>query len=501
MKRKILITIIVTLVLCLLAAPFALPRFENWHSKRAWEKYKRELEAQGEHLDADYFFPATVPDEQNFIKSPAYIRMCATAKSLQDGGLKLPEFTDIWNWEKGTALANFPMEEVLAKHPEIQPQIDELRAAAREYPRSLQPVPAYFAQDRSVWTFSWTNALAFVALHEAEYFQSQQYLAEFLVARIAEELKLHRNEEAFADLQIVFRVYESLRGLPFFAEFSQMVLQGMVMQPIWEGIASHGWTAPQLEKIEAWLRGIDFLANFPQMCRANRAWHNAVWEQVEADPRRLDTALSSFFDFFKDQPPSPAPTSIWSVQGAKQKIGTFYTTRTKPGMMYLNQWKENQFIQEKILPLVDPKSRRVNVRRTDEAIASLKDERIFGPRFDLARQTLSNALLAESLLFFAWSQNAVNLAAIACEIERYRLAHGALPATLEELHMPDLPHDLVTGGPLHYRVTGDDYLLYSTGWDGIDDNGRVGEVDATHGMGQMGDWAWSLKPLEVVKSP
>src|ERR1019366_7618783 len=39
---------------------------ENWRGKRAWERYKHELAAQGEKLDLQAYIPPPVPDEQNF---------------------------------------------------------------------------------------------------------------------------------------------------------------------------------------------------------------------------------------------------------------------------------------------------------------------------------------------------------------------------------------------------------------------------------------------------
>src|ERR1035441_1513988 len=43
---------------------------ENWRGKRAWEKCRRELEAQGAVLDWSALIPAPVPDDQNIFKAP-----------------------------------------------------------------------------------------------------------------------------------------------------------------------------------------------------------------------------------------------------------------------------------------------------------------------------------------------------------------------------------------------------------------------------------------------
>src|ERR1035437_1793862 len=43
---------------------------EDWRGKLAWQKYKRQLEAQGERLDWKDYMPPPVPDAQNFAMTP-----------------------------------------------------------------------------------------------------------------------------------------------------------------------------------------------------------------------------------------------------------------------------------------------------------------------------------------------------------------------------------------------------------------------------------------------
>jgi hypothetical protein len=88
----------------------------------------------------------------------------------------------------------------------------------------------------------------------------------------------------------------------------------------------------------------------------------------------------------------------------------------------------------------------------------------------------------------ARNQTLANEAFIACGLERYCLAHGQYPETLEAL-VPQfagrLPHDIVGGQPLKYRRTADDrFVLYSVGWNEKDDGGVAGKTLAE------GDWVW-----------
>jgi hypothetical protein len=89
-------------------------------------------------------------------------------------------------------------------------------------------------------------------------------------------------------------------------------------------------------------------------------------------------------------------------------------------------------------------------------------------------------------------QTTVNEAAIACALERYRLAKGQFPEKLESLtpqYISRRPNDVITGQPYKYRRTGDgQFILYSVGWNEKDDGG----VSGTHGLydDKEGDWVW-----------
>jgi hypothetical protein len=83
-----------------------------------------------------------------------------------------------------------------------------------------------------------------------------------------------------------------------------------------------------------------------------------------------------------------------------------------------------------------------------------------------------------------------------CAIERFRLKHGRIPDKLSELtpkFIDAVPCDPVTGLPLVYARKGDkDYLLYSIGWNGLDDGG------VTRKRNTEGDWVWASDPKLVI---
>ena len=94
----------------------------------------------------------------------------------------------------------------------------------------------------------------------------------------------------------------------------------------------------------------------------------------------------------------------------------------------------------------------------------------------------------------AYAQSSVDLARVAIALERYRLAHGEFPESLDALapkFMEKIPHDIINGQPLHYRRTSDgQFVLYSVGWNETDDDGVVGfKTDGSVDISQ-GDWVW-----------
>ena len=88
-----------------------------------------------------------------------------------------------------------------------------------------------------------------------------------------------------------------------------------------------------------------------------------------------------------------------------------------------------------------------------------------------------------------------------CALELYWHQHGRYPESLAALgpaSLESLPHDLITGQPLHYRLTTDGrFVLYSVGWDEKDDGGMFpttvagqSRVNWKSNPDETGDWVW-----------
>jgi hypothetical protein len=97
---------------------------------------------------------------------------------------------------------------------------------------------------------------------------------------------------------------------------------------------------------------------------------------------------------------------------------------------------------------------------------------------------------------FTYAQESVDLSRTAIALERYRLAHGEYPVSLDALppqYMKEVPHDIIGGQPLQYFLTGmGRFVLYSVGWNQTDDGGTIVSKMGQSGFVDInqGDWVW-----------
>jgi hypothetical protein len=124
----------------------------------------------------------------------------------------------------------------------------------------------------------------------------------------------------------------------------------------------------------------------------------------------------------------------------------------------------DRFYAESLLPEIDSRRERVDPR----AVAAVQR------KFETARTTPSNMLtqmivpaITPAVRKAASSHTAMQQAAIACALERCRLARGQLPDTLNALapeFLERVPHDVIDGQPLRYRrISADPFVIYSIG--------------------------------------
>ncbi|HNS21524.1 MAG TPA: hypothetical protein PKH24_13555 [Sedimentisphaerales bacterium] len=110
----------------------------------------------------------------------------------------------------------------------------------------------------------------------------------------------------------------------------------------------------------------------------------------------------------------------------------------------------------------------------------------------LRRMTHGSGLFRSHVLYVARLQNAK----ISLALERYRLACGELPETLDRLvpeFLSAVPQDPFDGQPMRYNRQDGGYVVYSVGEDGRDDAGRVPPSKDARAGGDTSDLAFRVR--------
>jgi hypothetical protein len=173
------------------------------------------------------------------------------------------------------------------------------------------------------------------------------------------------------------------------------------------------------------------------------------------------------------------------------------------GWFYQNALAIDRMHQELLLPPVDAAHHHVDVAKHSELDVAMAHELSSGfPPYKMFAKMLLPAL-DRAINKYAFAQANLDLAQVACALERYRLANGQYPETLAVLSpkfIAALPNDVISGEPLKYRRTNEgQFLLYSVGWNGQDDGGNVGmtKTGTTPHVDQtQGDWVWPVYPAK-----
>jgi hypothetical protein len=294
--------------------------------------------------------------------------------------------------------------------------------------------------------------------------------ARILSQRAQSYLLLGQPEEAWHGLALVHDLCQILQAKPsgkpltLVGAMINVAVAGLYTGIVEDGLRLHAWREPQLLAIERQLSLTELLS--PVV--------NAFNEELAAVCRTFETTkrpeLIKLFSFGSSM-------SEWVL--AWMPRGWFYQNMTAGAET-----------RQEMLGSVDLTNRLVRPHQITDIVRrmSLKFER-HSPYTFLA--AIGQPNYAKAVQTLARNQTLVYQARVACALERYRLALGQYPDTLDALtprFMEKLPHDLIGGQPLNYhRTDGGGYLLYSVGWDENDHGGVSGKSK------EEGDWVWELR--------
>lgn len=282
-------------------------------------------------------------------------------------------------------------------------------------------------------------------------------------------LLLGQSEEALQELTLVRDLSQILLAKPsgkpitLVGAMIHVAINGLYAGIISYGLELHAWREPQLLALEQQLKDNNLLLPVVEAFREERAATSRTFEMT----KRSD--LIKLFAF-----------EGWS------KVALRWMPR---GWFYQNMAAGAE-MEQQALSTFDPINQLVQPRPMTEVVRELaSDSERRSPYRFLVAVALPN--FAKALQTTAATQTSMNQARIACALERFRLAQGHYPATLDTLTpglIQKLPHDLIGGQKLKYRLNQDgSYTLYSIGWDEKDGGGIAGKSR------DEGDWVWSTR--------
>jgi hypothetical protein len=514
---------------------------ENWRGKHDWNKFKRAWEAKGERFDWQSIVPSPVPDNENFAFSPVWIAEdklnfqsdpkraeawygdriysdevagifpllpVSTSTVVGTNMWKLPEPPgNLGAWMSGNFLdlkpfqtyyrdlgkrnpvaqiiiapqPQTPAQDVLLALSKFDPVIEQLRRdSAKPYSR----FPLQYDDE---------NKGAILLPHLA----AEKRIAQVLQLRAVAELQNGESEKAFDDVKLLLRVADASHTESILiSQLVRIAIFNYALQPIWEGLANHQWSDAQLAELDAELAKLDFVADSKFILRGERNFGIANIEFLR-HPHDLNShrALLSYF----------APLFYvfreWSGDSESGSFQMLALALGPSGWLDQNELFVAQFNTKWCLPVVDADAKTilpVKVRLIDDA-----------QKQTLRQKTPENVLgfmllppLGNSIKKFAYAQSATDLARVALALERYRLANGNYPESLDALapkFISEMPHDVIGGESLKYRRDSNgQFVLYSVGWNERDDGGAVVFKKGTSPGADIseGDWVWRYPQTE-----
>jgi len=528
------------LAACLITVVALAYAVENWRGKRAWENFKREAASRGESTEMQAVIPPAVPEEQNVASSSLFRPLCNEFdpewRRLHTGPngltneadrlkLDIGRKSDPWpgnesaNWMIGrrsdlkawqeyyrnpgrttdaglpasaelatrygltpTTMSNLPAPQVTQEFPvAAQPQTPaaDVLLALSKYDTVLNELRAAGMRPSARFPIRYEDGFNALLPHLAR----MKSLTQFLRLRATAELEAGLTNEAAANVELSLRLVDLVRGEPLLiSQLVRIAQLNLTLNPLWEGLADHRWTEAQLASFERRLGSFDFLADYQQAMRGERVLcSSAVIDYV----RRLRNADA--FGIAMDESgagPDEMERFLAVVVFQLMPSGWFDQNKVSIGRLHL----------ELLSPAVNLETRQVspsNVSRLASTLDQrLKDRSPYNWFGGLLLPALANASGR-----FAQGQASTDLARVACALERYRLAHGEYPETLDVLvpaFLAKLPHDVINGQALKYRRTNDGlFVLYSVGWNEKDDGGTVAlNKDKRNSNWKEGDWVW-----------
>jgi hypothetical protein len=483
--RGILLLFLLAILLALLDYGY-----EDWSGTRAWHKAKAEIEAAGISLDPGTYISPPVPDKLNFAALPIFQlspdhnefhELSALNKAVapivdnwfgDPKGDKPSGLSYLWHLRRGekvdiSAIQNQLHEFYLSNHFPVKLPPG---ANSTEIVELICPALADLRKENASHPSCRFNLdYASYSIDSLEPVTSQLELAQVLSCE--EELSVLDNNPQLAldDFKVDWKLVEGLQRVPLVV--GGLVTQGVVgnhLRVIGDGLIHHVWNDSQLKELDSGLKNIDALANGELCLRGDLAVYSIpLATRWKTDPSSMELEVEKAF-----------ADSGQPMDWKSRFLMKLNQLLTPSGAYDQNLANHAQLLLPGNGQMLDLSARRVFPQRELNSVNG---------------RTTTSAQRSASVLHFAHAQVTLDEARIAIRLEHFRLSHGAYPVALDRLDGHEqLPHDVMNGDSYRYKLQADGtYLLYSVGWNEVDDGGKILYSDGNRSVDEaLGDWVW-----------
>jgi hypothetical protein len=445
----------------------------NWRGARKLSAALAMLREKNEPTRFEELVPPPVPDADNVAAAPVFQELFASGKDSRLGKLDLPWKKIDGKPESGESTVHFTARFL---NPDFK---GDDRAAGELVLKSLAPsVPLLEEVAQAVrrpgvsWPLDYSKGFELLLPHLSPLANTSKVFQ----GRALAELAAGRPDNAFEDVQTLLKLARAAGPGSFLISLLvEASILDRTSQVISDGLERHAWTDAQLAELSRELSRTDLMTHYPNALRLERV------SVLQLDGSRTDLlTLQGLPDTRTLRLQNAALRAAWAIWPA----GWF--NEDKAG--YAGT------IQRSIDAVNHPKELPSTLAEIDAVRASSSVwNKIRNP---LSHQAMP--VLAGPAKRSAATQTMLRSLATACALERYRMAHGRLPATLEDLvpaFLPSVPSDPLTCEPLHYKPsdTGP-VLVYGTGWDQTDNAGSgVTAIGVGNKIWDRSDWGVLVK--------
>jgi hypothetical protein len=492
---------------------------EDWRGGRNWNQYRRDMEARGESPDFRAYVPRAVPDAENFAEAPIVksliekdgsaiftndlysraLRSVLPTNTLKDNGLR--HFEDLVAWQKAAAALQAGDLTSGQSFASDATDLATRAAAAPAVLEAMQPDEEAFAalrlaSVRPYARFPVQYDLENPAQIQLTHIDRVKFVCQRLSLQACAELAEGQTDKALADVKLMLYLADSIKTEPFWVSWSvRLACVQIAVQPVWEGLVEQRWTEAQLQELQAHFDGFDFLADMEKAIQGERAIGiQEVGLFKQQGLGMLDDLMD--YDFI----------ALLAGDNWKWDRGFLnWAGRVMPAGWYdMERLNYCKIMDARMKGVMDLPNKRLFPSRLAFNDDAVQRQLPWGWWLGSWNSILEHESIAVQLSNFqlkmplktAAAQTAANQAAIACALERYRLANGQFPDSLAALaprFFSRIPDDILTGQPYTYRRTGNGhFVLYSVGWNLKDDGGAPGKTLFDE---KEGDWVWDC-PLK-----